>query len=371
MDLGPLGPLGSWVPRDSRLKTAGMTFGVLWIPAPRLKPPYGDGNDDIYPLTSTRSQFLNDKKESQVGEKVNYSVVIPVYNSEAHLEELHQRICSVFDSSSETFEIVFIDDGSEDNSWSKLEALRDKDERVKIIQLMRNFGQHNALMCGFHHVEGEYIITMDDDLQNPPEEIPKLITKVKEGFDLVYGEYVSKKHSFIRNMGSSFIQLIYKRVFKISNNFTTFRIMRKELLAHLLRYKRNYVFVDGLLVLHTANIGFVPVIHEERKQGQSGYSLAKLLKLSFNMITNFSIFPLQIVSLLGFFFAFLGFFMGAYFVSKKIFFGIPVEGFTSLIITVTIFSGVQLLTLGLIGEYIGRIHLNINQKPQYVIRRKK
>ena len=302
---------------------------------------------------------------------MNYSVVIPVYNSEAYLEELYQRICSVFDSSSETFEIVFIDDGSEDNSWSKLEALRDKDERVKIIQLMRNFGQHNALMCGFHHVEGEYIITMDDDLQNPPEEIPKLITKVKEGFDLVYGKYGEKRHHWMRNTGSGLIQAVYKMVFKVQGNLTSFRIIKRPLMEIILKYDKNYVFIDGLLAWNTKKIGYTDVQHHKRKQGRSGYGFKKLFSLSLNMITNFSIIPLQIASGLGIVFALSGFILAIFFLLKKLIYGIPVAGFTSLIIVVSIFAGIQLLTLGLMGEYIGRIHLNINKKPQFQIRRQK
>jgi undecaprenyl-phosphate 4-deoxy-4-formamido-L-arabinose transferase len=299
---------------------------------------------------------------------LGYSVVIPVYNSEATLLELYNRIQSVFKNITSSFEIIFVDDGSRDKSWQTLKELRIKDKRVKIIQLMRNFGQHNAIMCAFHFVHGEYIITMDDDLQNPPEEIPKLINKIKEGYDLVYGEYIYKKHNLLRNIGSSVIQLVYKRVFNVCNNLTSFRIIKKELVQSILNFDKNYVFIDGLLAWNTKNIGFIPVLHYERKYGKSGYRLKKLLTLSLNMITNFSIVPLQIASLLGLLFAFAGFFMAMFFFVKKIIFDIPVSGYTSLIIAITIFSGVQLLTLGLIGEYIGRIHININKKPQYEIR---
>ncbi len=306
-----------------------------------------------------------------MNENLKYSILIPVYNSEAYLEELYNRICSVFESLPEMFEIVFVDDGSLDNTWLKLESLRDRDKKVKIIQFMRNYGQHNALMCGFHHTQGEYIITMDDDLQNPPEEIPKLIEKIKEGFDLVYGQYISKKHHFIRNIGSELIQATYKRVFNIRGNLTSFRIAKKQLIESILEYDKNYVFIDGLLAWNTKNVGYTPVQHNERQYGRSGYGFKKLLTLSLNLITNFSIFPLQVASGLGLIFALSGFFMAIFFLFKKFIYGIPVEGFTSLIIAISIFAGIQLLTLGLLGEYIGRIHLNINKKPQYQVRRKK
>ncbi len=299
--------------------------------------------------------------------QIKYSVVIPVYNSETTLEELFNRLKSVFEKIEEEFEIIFIDDGSKDKSWQKLEDLHNNDERVKIIRLRRNFGQHNAIMCGFHFVQGENVITMDDDLQNPPEEIPKLISKINEGYDIVYGKYISKKHNLFRNMGSSIIQIVYKNVFNLQNNITAFRIVKKALIQSILKYEKNYVFIDGLLAWNTNNIGNIHVLHLDRGHGRSGYRFKKLLTLSLNMITNFSIIPLQIASILGLLFSFLGFIMAVYFLAKKIIFDIPVAGYTSLIIAITFFAGIQILALGLIGEYLGRIHLNINEKPQYEI----
>ena len=300
--------------------------------------------------------------------KVKYSIVIPVYNSENTLEKLLDRLQFVFKNSYSDFEIIFIDDGSKDNSWLKLKYLRSKDSKVKIVQLMNNFGQHNALMCGFRFVSGDYIITLDDDLQNPPEEIPKLINKINEGYDVVYGNYISKQHSGYRNLGSYLIQLVYKKIFNVHNNLTAFRIIRRQLINNILRYEKSYVFIDGLLAWNTKNIGFISTMHHERGDGRSGYGIKKLFTLSLNMITNFSIVPLQVASAIGLLFSILGFIMAVYFFLKKIIYGIPVEGYTSLIIVITIFSGIQLLTLGLIGEYIGRMHLNINNKPQYEIR---
>jgi polyisoprenyl-phosphate glycosyltransferase len=298
------------------------------------------------------------------------SVVIPVYKAEACLHELYRRLKASLETITEDFEIIMVEDCGGDGSWEIMKKLREEDRRVKIIRLMNNFGQHNALMCGFHFVAGRYVITLDDDLQNPPEEIPKLLAKIDEGYDIVYGNYISKKHSAFRNLGSSLIQFFYKKVFSVPGDLTAFRIVRQEVVKSILSYDRNYVFVDGLLAWVTKNIGYVSVEHNERTQGGSGYSLRKLVTLSMNMITNFSIIPLQMASILGFAFAFLGFIMSVYFFIKKVFFSVPVTGFTSLIIAVTIFAGIQLITLGLIGEYVGRIHLNINAKPQFLIRDK-
>ncbi|GBE17356.1 undecaprenyl-phosphate 4-deoxy-4-formamido-L-arabinose transferase [bacterium BMS3Abin15] len=300
--------------------------------------------------------------------QVRYSVVIPVYNSETTLEKLFERLLTALKTVPEDFEVIFVDDGSSDGSWQKLKDLRTKDNKIKIIQLMRNFGQHNALICGFYFAKGKYIITMDDDLQNPPEEIPKLISKIGEGYDIVYGKYISKKHSGFRNLGSLLIQCVYKKVFNVQNMLSSFRIIRGQLIHSILKYEKSYVFIDGLLAWNTRNIGYVQVEHHERTVSKSGYRFKKLLTLSLNMITNFSILPLQISSIMGLLFALLGFMTAGYFLLKKIIYGIPVEGYTSLIIAITIFAGIQLLTIGLIGEYIGRIHLNINNKPQYEIR---
>ena len=301
---------------------------------------------------------------------MNYSAVIPVYRSENTLRELVARLTRVFESIGADYEIILVEDCGGDGSWEIMKRLRAADSRIKIIQLMTNFGQHNALMCGFHHAQGELVITMDDDLQNPPEEIPKLIEKIKEWYDLVYGEYISKRHSPFRNIGSDMVQFVYKKVFSVCDNLTAFRIIRRDVLQNILRYDKNYVFIDGLLAWSTKNIGYVKVIHNERAQGRSGYGFKKLFTLSLNMITNFSVFPLQLATIFGLLFAFIGVIIGVFFLLKKILYGVPVEGFTSLIVAITIFSGIQLVTLGLIGEYLGRVHLNINNKPQFLIREK-
>ena len=299
-----------------------------------------------------------------------YSVVVPVYRAEKTLVELITRLKKILNEITSAYEIILVEDCGGDGSWEIMKKLHNEGPRIKIIQLMTNFGQHNAIMCGFHHAKGEFIITMDDDLQNPPEEIPKVINKMQEGYDIVYGEYISKQHNTFRNFGALMIQFVYKKVFKLDHNPTAFRIVKRDIIQSILRYDKNYVFLDGLLAWCTKNVGYTPVVHEKRSGGKSGYSFIKLITLSLNMVTNFSIFPLQLATILGLLFAIIGFLMGLYFLFKKIFFGVPVEGFTSLIIAVTMFSGIQLLTLGLIGEYLGRVHLNINNKPQFLVREK-
>lgn len=296
------------------------------------------------------------------------SVCVPVYNSQGSLKELCSRTIQALSSFTRDFEIILVDDGSSDRSWDVLQELHRVDSRVKAIQLARNFGQHNALMCAFHQSKGDYVVTIDDDLQIAPEDIEKLYQKIQQDFDVVYGVYAKKQHSAIRNWGSLLIQWVFKKVFRASIGLTSFRIVRRQVIQEILSYDMNFTFVDGFLAWYTNRIASVEVSHQERKTGRSGYRLSKLVQLSLNMITNFSIIPLQVASVTGFLFSVFGFILGAYFFIKKVFFGIPIMGFAATGILITIFSGVQLLSLGLIGEYIGRVHLNLNKKPQFVVR---
>ncbi|MFQ5822487.1 MAG: glycosyltransferase family 2 protein [bacterium] len=316
----------------------------------------------------SENKLKNTNNKSQVLTEVEYSVVIPVYNSEDTLQELYNRLDDVFKLINGSYEIIFVDDSSVDHSWEVLKGLAKKHHEVKIIQLMRNYGQHNALMCGFNYVSGRHIITLDDDLQNPPEEIPKLINKIDEGLDVVYGIYESKKHNWFRNLGSKLIGLFYRKIYKLDNKTSAFRILNKEIIEYLITYDKNFTFIDGLIPWYSSKIGFVITKHDMRKTGSSGYSFLKLVHLALNMYTNFSILPLRVASILGVIFSSIGFFLGFYFIIKKVIGGVGVSGFTSLIVSVTIFSGVQLLTLGILGEYIGRIALNINKLPQFKIR---
>jgi undecaprenyl-phosphate 4-deoxy-4-formamido-L-arabinose transferase len=301
---------------------------------------------------------------------MDLSIVIPVYRSTATLEELARRLLRVLDGTGMPYEIIFVDDGSPDDSWRVLEEIqRQHPHRVVAIQLMRNYGQHNALMCGFRHSCGEYIVTMDDDLQNPPEEIPKLFEFIKrQDLDLVYGSYGAKKHRGWRNLGSWVVNAFYRRVFRSSITVTSFRIIRRPLLESIFSYNLNFTFVDGLLAWNTQRIGEVAVEHHPRVQGRSGYSLGKLTLLALNLFTNFSLLPLQMVSVIGLFTAVLGLLVAAIYLAMYFLHAITVPGYASTIIAVLVLGGIQLLSLGIMGEYLGRLHLNVNRKPQYVER---
>ena len=302
--------------------------------------------------------------------RLDLSVVIPVYRSADTLRELVERLQAVLDEARVDYELLLVEDGSPDNSWVVLEALqREYPGRIRAIQLMRNYGQHNALMCGFRHARGAYIVTMDDDLQNPPEEIPKLWDAIQErDLDLVYGRYETKQHRGWRNFGSTIVNAFFKLVFRTSTRVTSFRIMRRQLVDSISRYDLNFTFVDGLLAWNTQRVGEVPVAHHTRREGRSGYSIAKLTLLALNLFTNFSLLPLQVISAAGLLTAAFGLGLGLYFVVLYMMSGITVPGYASIIVAVLTLGGLQMLSLGVMGEYLGRLHLNVNRKPQYVER---
>ena len=303
---------------------------------------------------------------------IDYSVVIPVYNSEKTLRELFTRIRKVLDILEKSFEVIFIEDCGSDKSWNVLcELKKEFPNHVTAIKLARNFGQHNAIMCGLHHVRGKFAITIDDDLQIPPEEIPKLISKQSEtNCDLVYGLYKEKKHSRWRNLGSATIQLVYKKLFEQTGNFTAFRLIKKSLVDNVTRYSGSYAFVDGFLSWNTNSIQRVYIEHRERAFGVSNYNLKKLLGLSYNLFTNFSYKPLRLFMVLGILISTASVLSSVIVFLRWLWGGITVEGYTSLIMAITFLSGVQLMFIGLIAEYVGRIFLNQNNKPQFSISEK-
>lgn len=296
--------------------------------------------------------------------------MVPVYNSAKTLASLLGRLTAVIRSITRRYEIVLVDDGSKDESWETIENLRESyGEQLVAVQLMRNYGQHNALMCGLSLTRGNYVVTMDDDLQNPPEEIPKLLAHIKEkGLDLVYGCPPARQHAGWRNLGSTLVLHFYRSVFQNPVTPTPYRIMRHQLAHSVQFYDLNFTFLDGLLAWCTNRIGSIEVQHHARAHGRSGYSVAKLAVLALNLYTNFSLKPLQIVSGLGLVTAALGFGVGFYYAVQYFASNIEVPGYASTIIAILILGGAQLLALGVIGEYLGRLHLNVNRKPQYVIR---
>jgi undecaprenyl-phosphate 4-deoxy-4-formamido-L-arabinose transferase len=299
------------------------------------------------------------------------SVVVPVYNSADTVPALLQRLRSALSEVDGGFEIILVDDGSADGSWEALcEQQRAAPDEVVAIQLMRNYGQHNALMCGLNACSRDLIVTIDDDLQNPPEEIPRMIeTLESRRLDVLYGVPPERKHARWRNAGALVVQAFYRLVFRTSITPTSFRVLRRQVAGAICKYDLNYTYIDGLLAWCTDRIGSLEVAHAAREVGRSGYSMRKLLLLAFNLFANFSLLPLQLVSFMGLIAALAGFTVGGYYLFQYFHSSITVPGFASTIMAVLVLGGAQMLALGIIGEYLGRLHLNVNKKPQYVVRR--
>jgi glycosyltransferase involved in cell wall biosynthesis len=298
------------------------------------------------------------------------SAVVPVYRSESILPELVQRLEDVLSRIASAYEVILINDCSPDGSWDVICRLARRYSWIHPINLMRNYGQHNALLCGIRAAKYSVIVTLDDDLQHPPEEIPKLLAMMAKGFDVVYGTPEHEEHGFLRDLASLATKMALQNVMgaKIARQVSAFRVFRTEVTAAFSQYEGSFVSIDVLLTWGTNRFAATPVIHEPRKQGSSGYSFRKLITHAMNMMTGFTTLPLQLASLVGFAFTFFGFCVLSYVIFRYFTFGNPVPGFPFLASIVALFSGAQLFALGIIGEYLARMHFRSLQKPPYVVR---
>ena len=300
------------------------------------------------------------------------SFVIPVYNSEKTISEVVHRICSTMKAFSSPcdFEIILINDGSRDSAFEKCCQLGREIPNVRPYSLSKNFGQSNAIMAGFNMVRGDYVVCLDDDLQTIPEEFPKLYRKLLEGYDVVFGYYEHKQHSAFRNFGTWLNGRMQQFILKkpVGLHTSTYFIVRRYVVDNMIQYNKPFPYVEGLLLLMTGSIASIPIDHAKRRYGKSGYSFSKLVDLWFNGFTNFSVRPLRVVSLLGGIFSVCAFIMMIIFLISKLLNVNEPTGWTSTIVVVLFIGGVQLLSLGLLGEYIGRIYLSVNQTPQFVLR---
>ena len=302
-----------------------------------------------------------------------YSVVVPVYNAESSLEILYQRIVRVFDELELLFELILVDDCSGDRSYQIIRRLVSADQRVKGIQLSVNHGQQKAVLCGFHYVTGDYVITMDDDLQHPPEQIPVLIAKMKESedIDVVIGAYETKKHGPIRRFGSWLMDLSSNIIYHKPKTLklTSFRLMRRYVVDNLNRIAISQPTVGPLLLQTTKHIVNVTVHHDERMFGKSGYSFPKLVTAFFrNMITN-SDFPLRLLRILGILNLIGCFFLTIYYLARYFSNGIKIAGWTTTVLLVIFFGGMTFFSVGVLGRYLSSIMLEAKKYPSYLIRR--
>jgi undecaprenyl-phosphate 4-deoxy-4-formamido-L-arabinose transferase len=300
------------------------------------------------------------------------SIVIPVYGSERVLPELVTRIASVLDANESLngrYEVIFVCDCSPDHSWETIQHLATKHPWIRGISLRMNAGQHNALMAGFAQAQGQVVLTMDDDLQHSPDDIPALLDELSRGRDVVYARFKTRKHAGWKVAGSQLNNLVAGYLIQKPKGLylSPFRAMKAAICQDVLRYGGPFVYVDGLILSVTRNIGEVKVDHHDRYAGESGYGFKKSLSLWLKMATNFSIVPLRITSLIGVFFAGLGFLLALALIIQKFTIDVMPVGWSSLIVTILFVGGIQLLALGMMGEYLGRVLLTLNSRPQYVV----
>jgi glycosyltransferase involved in cell wall biosynthesis len=306
---------------------------------------------------------------SQSPERRSVSVVTPVYNGEASVAELCRRLSEVLPRVAAQHEIILVNDGSRDRSWEVISGLSSRMATVRGLDLMRNYGQHNALLCGIRAAKYELIVTMDDDLQHPPEEIPRLLARLDEGFDVVYGGPKTERNGPLRALASHITRLALSAAIgrEVAKEVSAFRVFRTRLREAFTGYQSPFVSIDVLLTWASNRFGATTVNFQPRHSGPSNYTFTKLLRHALTMMTGFSTVPLQLASLIGFACTLFGigvliYVIGRYFLEGSI------PGFPFLASIIAIFSGAQLFALGVIGEYLARMHFRTMNRPAYAIR---
>jgi undecaprenyl-phosphate 4-deoxy-4-formamido-L-arabinose transferase len=306
------------------------------------------------------------------------SIVIPIFNEEANIEALWDRLSKVltahFSDPARDWEVVFTDDGSRDRSLELLIGLAKTEPRISVVEFNRNYGQHSAIFGAFAIVSGQVIVTMDADLQNPPEEIPKLVAKIDEGFDVVGGwrQGRNQNDSLFRTLPSKLVNAVTRRTtgVKLHDYGCMLRAYRREIVEAMLLCKERSSFIPALANSFAKRIAEVPVGHAERAAGDSKYGIWKLINLQFDLLTSFSLLPLQMLSVLGVMVSFLGIGFGVYLMIYRILHPEgSVQGVFTLFAVLFIFVGAQFLAFGLLGEYIGRIYQEVRDRPRYVVKK--
>lgn len=305
------------------------------------------------------------------------SVIVPIYNEQENIPELYSRLTSVLSRLCEregfhgdAYDLILVDDGSKDDSWKLIQELHAKDHRLKGLKFSRNFGHHFAITAGIDFAKGKAVVMLDGDLQDPPEEIIKLYDKYKEGYDIVYGIRKNRQDPPLKKLLSFMFWWGINKVSGIEMpvNQTMLRIIRRVMVDSLKEMREYSRFVHGMM----AWVGFdstqIEVVHDSRKKGVSKYNLLSQIRLALHAITSFSIFPLRLAAYFGFVIAALSFLVGVYYIYHKIFYDFPVSGWASIMVSVFFMGGVQLLVLGTIGEYLGKVYRQSQQRPLYILK---
>ncbi|NJD90366.1 MAG: glycosyltransferase [Geobacter sp.] len=299
------------------------------------------------------------------------SIVIPVYNAEKTIADLCRKLMMLL-AMEYRLQIVLVNDCSRDETDSICKQLqREFPETITYVSLSRNFGEHNAVMAGLNHTRGAYVVIMDDDFQNPPEEVPKLLLEIQKGFDVVYCQYPAKRDSLLRNLGSYLNGSMARVILNKPANLylSSFKAMNRFLVNELTAYKTPNPYLDAIILRITRKISIVEVRHDQRQTGSSGYTLKKLVALWGDMIVSYSLIPLRILALLGFALTLMGVYSVVNMHIRNL---LPqltdFSDLEELASVAMFFRGFQLLAIGILGEYVGRIYLKLNQEPQYIIR---
>jgi glycosyltransferase involved in cell wall biosynthesis len=305
------------------------------------------------------------------GRGPDISVVVPVFNSESTLRQLVERLTTVLPAAARSYEIILVNDGSGDRSWQVIQDLSTADAHVRGIDLVRNHGQHNALLCGIRATRYDIVVTMDDDLQHRPEDIPALVATLERDFDVVYGVPEQPHWTLFRNIASAVTKLVLQNAMgaRTARMIGGFRAFRRPVTDAFADYSARFVNLDVLLTWGAARFTSVPVRHEPRQSGRSNYTVRGLVVHTLNMVTGFSTLPLQVATAVGFFFTLFGVGVLVYVLGRFVLQGVAVQGFTFLASIIAIFSGAQLFALGMMGEYLARLYRRSIGEPSYVIRR--
>ncbi len=299
------------------------------------------------------------------------SVVVPVYNEEANLPRLLPRLVPVLEGLGRPWEVVFVDDGSRDRSLEILKAaVAERPGRVKAVELLRNAGQHMAIMAAFGQTDGEYVLTLDADLQNPPEEIPKLVAKMDEGFDVVGTVRAKRKDSFFRKAASRVVNRTTGLLtgMRLADYGCMLRGYHRDVVEVMTASDEVSTFIPALAQLYARRPVEIDVAHEERAGGESKYSLLRLVRLNFDLMTGFSVVPLQLFGLLGFVTALFGVGLGAFLLVRRIVVGAEGEGVFTLFALAFMVMGVIMAGVGMVGEYVGRIYQQVRGRPRFLVR---
>ena len=300
------------------------------------------------------------------------SILIPVYKNDGGLDELVSRIGASMASSAyaNNFELILVDDCSPDKSWQVIQRLAKEHAFVQGATLSRNFGQHNAIMAGLNLVSGQYVVLMDDDLQHPPEAIPDMVQELVAGADVCYTRYANRQHAAWKIAGSKFNDLMASWLLAKPKGLylSSFKALKRGMVDQIRNHEGPFAYLDGLILDITRRIATVEIQHGTRAYGEGNYSFKKSISLWLRMVTGTSIVPLRMVTLMGALIAMLGFFGAVFVVISNFLYPAESKGWASIIVTILLVSGFQTLFIGVLGEYLGRIHLRLNNKPQYLFR---